>query len=472
MLTQTKEIYGSARFLFSKDQLQALHIPSGGTSGSPVHVTACVTSSFSEFKVNRTVEVQIMPDTYQLIFYDFPPSLRPTLHFFSKLRISRFDRTPLSSQDLMYSAVVEISQRQSTMNTESTTLMVPVPKDGNVHISFILQEQVEMLFIRARFQSSEEILSVYKNYSSPSGSYIQISPITTLPAQIGLALQIDVESTFKPIMLHFVVSSRGQVVAAGSKNSSSFFLTPTLSWTPEAFVTVYCIPSVGEISIDTAHIPIKQPNDVSLKWSNDQARPGQQVSLSVNTLEPRSQVGIVVMGTHDDSTPEDEQDLKTNQGSNIKMLTNARLHQKKAFNGSKEVDALLVKYWSPWLAAAETMLWLDTNVRDKIWTSEKITVPDGVTALRAAALVMSDSLGLGFTPVPLKLTVSKDFSLSLNVPAYLIRGEEIVLEVNIINHLEQDIEVIILLAQSNSFEFVLGGRGEVPVINAQKLNPR
>jgi len=40
-----------------------------------------------------------------------------------------------------------------------------------------------------------------------------------------------------------------------------------------------------------------------------------------------------------------------------------------------------------------------------------------------------------------QLTVSKDFSLSLDVPPHLIRGEEIVLEVNIINHLEQDIEV-------------------------------
>lgn len=38
------------------------------------------------------------------------------------------------------------------------------------------------------------------------------------------------------------------------------------------------------------------------------------------------------------------------------------------------------------------------------WTSEKITVPDGVISLRAVALVMSDNLGLGFTPMPQKVT--------------------------------------------------------------------
>lgn len=37
--------------------------------------------------------------------------------------------------------------------------------------------------------------------------------------------------------------------------------------------------------------------------------------------------------------------------------------------------------------------------------------------------------------------MSKDFSLSLDVPPYLIRGEEIVLEVNLLNHLEREIEV-------------------------------
>lgn len=41
----------------------------------------------------------------------------------------------------------------------------------------------------------------------------------------------------------------------------------------------------------------------------------------------------------------------------------------------------------------------------------------------------------------LQLSVTKDFSLVLNVPFRLIRGEEIVLEAHVINHLERDIEV-------------------------------
>lgn len=123
--------------------------------------------------------------------------------------------------------------------------------------------------------------------------------------------------------------------------------------------------------------------------------------------------------------------------------------------GFSEGDVLMVeKYWSHWMDATESLLWLDTNVRSVLkgarmgrwfkwmmgvvkyigtlhcipifrmkpckinsvlyffsvvsisgtWTSENITVPDGIMSLRAVALVMSDTLGLGFTPVPQKVT--------------------------------------------------------------------
>ncbi|XP_031144568.2 CD109 antigen-like [Sander lucioperca] len=459
MLTQTKEIYGSTQIFFSLDRLQG--------NSRLVHITACVTDNSTGFRVNKTVEVHLMTNTFQLTFHDFPPTLKPSLHFSTKLRISRYDRKPLSSQDQMHSAVIEVTQRSSTTNSEPTTLTLPVPQDGNIHIQFELQDHVGLLFIRARFQSSEETLTVYNNHSSPSGSYIQISPVDTLPAKIGLPLQLDVQSTFQPTTLHFVVSSRGQVVAAGTKTSSSFSLTPTVSWSPEACVTVYCILPDGEVTSDTAHIPINQHDYVSLSWSTDKAQPGEQGSLAVTAFDPRSQVGIVVMGAHDEA-PQADLDLKPEQECNIWMLTNARLY-KKPDGPKNEGDVLMVeKYWSHWMDATESLLWLDTNVSGT-WTSENITVPDGIMSLRAVALVMSDTLGLGFTPVPQKLTVSKDFSISLDVPSYLIRGEEIVLEVNIINHLEHDIEVFVVLAHSEAFEFVLAGKEDVSVVNAQKL---
>ncbi|KAM9842975.1 CD109 antigen-like [Aulostomus maculatus] len=468
-VTQSKEIYGSAQFFFSNAQLQSLHAGSGmDVHGHAVHVNACVTDNSTGFKVNRIVEVHLMKNKFQLEFYDFPPSLKPSLNFFTKFSISRYDKNPLSSADRMNSAVFEVSQHTTVMDSEPKTLTFPVPEDGNIHITFKLKDQVETLFIRARFQSIEKTLKIYNNYSSPSSSYIQISP--SLPAQIGIPLQIVVESTFKPTQLHFVVSSRGTVVAAGTQNSSSFALIPTLSWSPEACITIYCILSEGELISDKAHITINQHNYVSLNWSRDKAQPGEQVSLTVTVLEPQSQVGVMIMGMRDDA-PQADLDLKVERECNFRMMSNARLQEEKNLDRSKtEEDALtLEKYWVLWGDGSEPVLWLDANVSDKTWTSGAITVPDGVTSLRAVALMMSDNLGLGFTPEPQQMTVSKDFSLSLDVPSYLIRGEELVLEVKIINHLERDIEVILLLSQNEAFQFVLADRGDVSVVNAQKL---
>lgn len=102
------------------------------------------------------------------------------------------------------------------MNNEATTLTLPVPEDGKVHVKFRLKDKVLMLFIRvsivasrtaslarfimsimsklplflvfpvvfqAKFQSSQGTLRVSSRYSSPTGSYIQVSANTS-PAQV------------------------------------------------------------------------------------------------------------------------------------------------------------------------------------------------------------------------------------------------------------------------------------------------
>lgn len=51
----------------------------------------------------------------------------------------------------MYFAVVEVTQRGSTINAEPTTVTLQVPEDGNVHVKFKLRDQVETLFIRVSF---------------------------------------------------------------------------------------------------------------------------------------------------------------------------------------------------------------------------------------------------------------------------------------------------------------------------------
>lgn len=56
-------------------------------------------------------------------------------------------------------------------------------------------------------------------------------------------------------------------MAAGTKTSTSFSLTPAVSWSPEACITVYYLQSDGDIVSDTVHVAIDQLNHVLLFFS-------------------------------------------------------------------------------------------------------------------------------------------------------------------------------------------------------------
>nr|XP_054597488.1 CD109 antigen isoform X2 [Nothobranchius furzeri] len=433
--THIKMTHGSTPFFFSKDQLQDLEF-SPENNSKVFYITAQVNDSISGLTAKKAAEVHLIWNKFQLMFRNFPSPIKPSLNFSINLQISRYDGTRLTSLDLNNSVVVEVTQNTSIRSTERMNLTLPVPADGNVLIQFKLQTQVEILFIQARFQSAEETLKIYSNHSSPSGSYIQISAANTSPAQTGPPLRLNVESTFKPTTLHFVVSSQGQVLAAGTKNfSSSLDLMPALSWYPEACVTVYCVSSDGEIVSDSVWIPIDQQSHVILNWSSERAQPGEKTC-------------------------------------NLMMMTNTGLQEGTQPHGLQNgaVDDFLniEKYWNHRTNTAESLLWLDANVSYN-WTSGGITVPDGVASLEVLALVMSEDQGFSFIPVQQRLTIAKDFSLFFTVPPSMIRGEEIVLEVNVTNHLDKDLEVIVFIAQTEAFEFVLMTQKEASVINAQRL---
>uniref|UniRef100_A0AAY5K5V0 CD109 molecule n=1 Tax=Esox lucius TaxID=8010 RepID=A0AAY5K5V0_ESOLU len=231
----------------------------------------------------------------------------------------------------------------------------------------------------------------------------------------------DVPHVLKP-SLHFStnVTSMGQVVAAGMATSSHFDLIPAVSWRPEACIIVYCVQH-GEVINDAMDVFIKPDgvlkNQVSLSWSSKKVRPGEEVSLTVHVLEPGSLVGIMVVSAEDEDIDGDIAEGEVGDPDNN---------------------------WTSSPASETTLLGS---------RSLHMPVPDSITSWRAVAFVMSENLGLGLT---LKPQMVFDFSLSLDIPECITRGEQLVLEVNLFNHLEQDLEVIVWVAENQSFQGAVG----------------
>ncbi|KTG44115.1 hypothetical protein cypCar_00028359, partial [Cyprinus carpio] len=230
---------------------------------------------------------------------------------------------------------------------------------------------------------------------------------------------------------------------------------------------------------------------VSLSWSQDHAEPADSVSLSVSVSEPGSLLGILVvdaaaldsskdngitektvleefMSYSREMTHADYSSVKMGDPYSIFMVDfylRNRTSGPEHFMNQQDSGA----FQEPRKRTdfPETWIWLDANVSNSALESFQFTVPDSLTSWVAFAIVMSENLGLGIS-APAELTVFRDFFVSLNLPAFLIRGELLMLEVNLFNYLDVDMEVMVVVAESWMFEFVSPDNGGFSLDNVKK----
>ncbi|KAI9528342.1 hypothetical protein NQZ68_022034 [Dissostichus eleginoides] len=385
----------------------------------------------------------------------------------------------------------------------------PVPADGLIPLNIQIKNDTETLTIDAYFEDSHSTLQLYSIYKSPSHSYLQIN--TPEPPQVGSPLELHVDSNFPMSEVHYVVMSRGQLVSAGN-SSGVIVLFPESTWAPVACIIVYCVHPSGEIVNDVMHLPITQTlqNQVSLSWSESKTRPKEEVTLKVKVAEKQSLVGILVvdkasklLGSNDITMKRVLKEMKEYGVSmadahygemtmgdpysvfktcDLVALTDATLNMMKnplrpelregIFHGTAVDDSNMEHRVEPrerW-NFPETWIWMDKYTGDSDSADITLTAPDSITTWEATAFVMSENLGLGIVKMPAKLTVFQDFFLSLNVPSYIIRGEELLLEIVLFNYLSQDLEVRVVVAESDTFEFVFPDNGELPMPNVRKVS--
>ncbi|XP_077076926.1 CD109 antigen isoform X2 [Siphateles boraxobius] len=494
-----------------------------------IDITVNVTEGVTGLTCNSSVRVSIVDNKYNLEFLQHPQIIKPSMIFTAQVKLTSFDKRALSAEEQSRSVQLAVTQHKFSpwtwmwnekefmmprmMNSTTASsfspmydipvqeIQLPVAADGVMSFQVQLSDSVATLDIEARFEDTVQRLQLYKSYSSPSRSYIQLHRDSE--PQVGQPLFLTLESNFNLTRFHYLVMSRGRVVDAGTVNSSSFSLNTDQSWTPLACVTVYYTLPDGEIVNDALQVTFTQ---VSLSWSQDRAGPAESVSLSVSVSEPGSLVGILVVdkatmdSNKDNGITEtkvleefmsysremahtDSSSMKLGDPYSIFMmcgvtvLTDARLNQEKSQFFPSFREGLYLNqmpdggFQEPRQRKdfPETWIWLDANMSNSASASFPVTVPDSLTSWVAFAIVMSENLGLGIS-APAELTVFKDFFLSLNLPAFLIRGELLLLEVHLFNYMDEDLEVIVVVAESSEFEFVSPDNRDFSLNNVRKVS--
>ncbi|KAI2652286.1 CD109 antigen [Labeo rohita] len=427
---------------------------------------------------NTSVRVTVVKNKYNLEFLQHPQFIKPSMTFTAQLKLSTYDNRPLSAEE--QSGIVRLAVTQSKyspwtwmwntdeslgprMNGTPTSTFfpiydipvenidLPVTADGVMSFQVHLTDSVTTLDIEAQFEDTVQRLQVYRSYSSPSKSYIQLHRDSE--PQVGQPLYLTLESNLNLTEFHYLVMSRGRVVDAGTVFSSSFSLNTDHSWTPLACVIVYHTHPDGEIVNDALQVTFTQVlrntpgslvgilvvDKAALDLSKDNGITEKTVLeefLSYSTDMTRLDYNSMKMG--------DPYSIFTTCG--VTVLTDAKLNQEM----NQLFPVLPGGFQEPRQRKdfPETWIWLDAN----------FIVPDSLTSWVAFAIVMSENLGLGIS-APAELTVSRDFFVTLNLPAFLIRGELLLLEVNLFNYMDVDLENITTLL----FPIRAKALGEIPI---------
>ncbi|XP_060773998.1 CD109 antigen [Neoarius graeffei] len=493
-----------------------------------IHVQ--VTELLTGVTYNSSVRVSVVMCKYNLEFQQYPSTIKPSLNFSAQLRLSTWNNHLLTAEDQSWSVNLTVSQEPlspwmfewessenfKTQNSSDLTsflypngnisvkrLQLPVPADGLLPFQVELSENVAILTIEAQYKDTRKRLQLHRRYSSPSRSYIQLR--CTSSPQIEHSLYMTVESNFPLTQFHYMVISQGQVLAAGTLTSSYFSLSPDPSWIPLVKVLVYCVRPDGEIINDVLDVSFTKVlrNHVSVSWSKEPAEPAENVSLSISVAEPRSLVGILVVdkASQDSNRSNDftekrvieelssyTMDMTLKEGvelsspysvfmvSGITVLTDARLNAETSYIRPEVYMEFLMLLTSEQADQKprqrrnfpETWLWLDITMGESTTAALTLTVPDSMTSWVATAFVISENLGLGLS-APAELRVSKDFFVSLNLPAYLVRGELLLLEVLLFNYMDVDLEVLVTVDESSMFEFVTSAGDASPLANMRHV---
>ncbi|KAK1171930.1 CD109 antigen-like [Acipenser oxyrinchus oxyrinchus] len=476
-------------------------------------VTATVTESLTGLTCNTSTDIGLAFSKYNLEFYGNPSALRLSLNFTAYLKISSYDSRTLTTEERKNNVTVSVRQgfygveRHMILEEnydlpgldEVSIINYTIPENGIIMINLPIMTKETQLRIMAEFQGSRQYLFVNAFYS-PSKSYIQIQKPSSTP-KVGTPFQLTVESNELIQELHYMVVSRGRVVAVGKETSASFLVTPTDSWAPAACMIVYYVRDDGEVVNDFLELSISSvfKNKVSLSWSKTQVKPSESVSLWVTVTEPMSLVGILVVD-------KSAQLLQNGNDITRDMVTKEQAgYNENYFNGKPPADPLSVfqkcnllvmtdaevNYLSKWYAFSgdeinvikpatsskpqvgtyfpETWIWLDTNTSASTSSTLNVIVPDSITSWVATAFVISEGLGLGLTSSPAELEVFQPFFLSLNLPYSVIRGEQFVLEVTIFNYLNQALQAMVTVNKSDAFEFNVSGNSTNTVANKRNV---
>ncbi len=131
---------------------------------------------------------------------------------------------------------------------------------------------------------------------SPSGNFIHVEQVTEGIPQIGQQVIFEVHSTRQAVNFYYEVVSRGKVVFSDYTRNRAIAFDTTPLMAPSSRLLVYQILPNSEVAADYIPFDVEAayPHDVEVEFSQEEARPGEEVEIDIRT-EGEARVGIAAV---------------------------------------------------------------------------------------------------------------------------------------------------------------------------------
>ncbi|MCL0065991.1 MG2 domain-containing protein, partial [Dehalococcoidia bacterium] len=401
--------------------------------------------------------------------------------------------------------ITYLNEQFREVKTEQMTI---ITQNGKGIVSVTPPNQSTTLQIHASAEGARASRSLVAGYS-PSGSFIHVEQVSEGIPQVGQQIVFRVHSTRETASFYYEVISRGKVVFTDftRSNEIAFVVTPQMA--PSARLLVYQILPNGEVAAD--FIPFKvqadYPHKVTVNFSQEEARPGDEIGIEVNT-EGESRVGIVAVDRSVFILAENRLNLQQvfDELERLYMRPQVELHEVHFHSGIVTrgardvfVDTGVVvlsnktvpegrEHESPWrlkvmaegapvpVAAPlvdageagvggglaevervrqffpETWLWQDILTDSDGRGFLNVEVPDSITTWMLRAVAISKENGFGIGEAQLK--AFQPFFFKIDLPYSSIRGEEFPVKVAIYNYLDEAQNVQVEIEKGEWFDLL------------------
>ena len=476
----------------------------GGLGNVTLDVSVVERATGYEEKTTELVTVAAAPLNIQII--PESPIFKPSLPF----NLLLVTETP-AGEPVEASVDIDVAYMDEDYNQVEQEQQRVETKRGTALLRLTAPAGAITMDVNASSGDAYAFKEVTAGYS-PSGNFIHVEQLDPAILGIGDRASFRVSSTSEARHFYYEVVSRDRVVFTGSSDSPDIAFSATPAMAPSAKLLVYQILPTSEVTADFIPFDVQgeYPHQVTASFSVEEARPGDDLQVDVQTEGP-AKVGLVAVDRSVFILAENRLNLQqvfaelerlymqpqaelheaepipgpiiipgaeeTFQDAGLLVLSDKRVPEGKeiewpwfefglAEGGAMDRGAVPAAEGTPAPAAGqglaevqrvrqffpETWIWEEVMTDGEGRASLPAQAPDSITTWDLRAVALSPDKGLGVSET--SLVVFQPFFLQADLPYSAIRGEEFPVKVALYNYLDESQEFLVEIEPAPWFDLL------------------